>query len=259
MWQHLVTLVCELTHATRKIHDTNYRKFIHVTNKKNLVAAMLDPRPMRLVTGHYGNFEMGGYATGVLGFATHTIARTLDNRFLDRFLMGFREAKLQYILPKVGSAPQADAVLKTGGTLVLLGDQNAGTRGCKVNFLNRPTHCHKALALFTLVSGAPMMVSYCRRRGKTPMRFEISLLDLADPAKGGPELSDAKTLSQWYMDRLAQVIREAPDQYWWVHRLWREEKEMKVNGKAVSEQKATGEKKPRRTAATAGNEDRKAA
>ncbi len=234
-WEHLVTMCCELMHAMRKLHDSNYRKFVTVVRKREMVGALLDPRPLCLVTGHFGNFEMGGYVTGVLGLCTHTIARTLDNRFIDRFLLSFRESKLQYILPKVGSAPQADLVLQTGGTLVLLGDQNAGTRGCKVNFLNRLTHCHKALALFTLVSGAPMMVSYSKRRGKA-MQFEVGMVNLADPKNPGPELSDAKALSQWYMDNLATVILQSPEQYWWVHRLWRDAKDMKVNGKTVEKQ-----------------------
>jgi KDO2-lipid IV(A) lauroyltransferase len=224
--EHLVLMCCELVHAPRKIHESNWRKHVVIKRKREIVTQLLDPRPTCLVTGHYGNFEFGGYMTGILGFVTHTVARTIDNPYLDEFMLKFREAKRQYILPKVGSAPQADAVLKTGGTLVLLGDQNAGNRGCKVDFLHRPTHCHKALALFTLVSGAPMMVNYCRRRGK-PMQFEIGLVGIADPAIGGPQLADARRLSQWYMDCLAQLILESPDQYWWLHRLWREIKPSK--------------------------------
>jgi KDO2-lipid IV(A) lauroyltransferase len=220
-WEHVILICFELVHAPRKIHESNYRKHVLIVRKREIVTQLVDPRPTCLVTGHYGNFEMGGYLTGVLGFPTHTVARTIDNPYLDDFLLRFREAKMQFILPKAGSAVQADAVLETGGTLVLLGDQHAGKRGCKVDFLHRTACCHKALALFTLVSGAPMMVNYCRRRGKA-MQFEIGLVGIADPANPGPELADARRLSQWYMDCLAQVIRETPDQYWWVHRLWRE-------------------------------------
>ena len=44
-----------------------------------------------IVTGHYGNWEIAGYALGLLGFHTHAIARTLDNPFLDDFFRSFRE------------------------------------------------------------------------------------------------------------------------------------------------------------------------
>ena len=36
------------------------------------------------------------------------------------------------------------------------------------------------------------------------------------------ELNDVKALTQWYNDRMAEVVREDPDQFWWVHRRWKE-------------------------------------
>jgi KDO2-lipid IV(A) lauroyltransferase len=221
MWRHLFLLLCEIAHAPRKIHETNWRKYVRIHRKREIVSALLDTRPKVLVSGHFGNFEVGGYINGVLGLTTHTVARTLDNPYLDEYLRKFREAKLQFILPKSGSAPEADAVLKTGGTLVLLGDQHAGPKGCWVEFMNRPASCHKALSLFTLLSGAPMIVAWCRRRER-PMQFEMGLADVADPAHSLGDLADARQLSQWHMDFLAEQIRERPDQYWWLHRLWRE-------------------------------------
>ena len=62
-----------------------------------------------------------------------------------------------------GLAAQVQAVLDSGGALALLGDQSAGPKGCWVEFLGRPASCHKALALFTLSGGAPMLASYARR------------------------------------------------------------------------------------------------
>jgi KDO2-lipid IV(A) lauroyltransferase len=182
---------------------------------------LLDRRPKVLVSGHFGNFEVGGYINGVLGLTTHTVARTLDNPYLEDYLRKLREAKLQFILPKWGSAPDADAVLQSSGLLVLLGDQYAGPKGCWVEFMNRPASCHKALALFTLLSGAPMVVGWCRRLDR-PMRFELGFADIADPAKPLGDLADARRLSQWHMDFLAQQIRQHPEQYWWLHRCWRD-------------------------------------
>ena len=73
---------------------------------------------------------------------TFTVARTLDNPFLDRFLNRFREAKGQFIVDKQGSAGQIDDVLARGGKLVLLGDQHAGPKGCWVDFFGRQASCH---------------------------------------------------------------------------------------------------------------------
>src|SRR6185436_19397024 len=120
-------------------------------------------RPIVMVSGHFGNFEMGGYVAGLLGFPSHTVARTLDNPYLDRFIRRFREANGQFILPKNGSAGQIDSVLKSGGLLVALGDQHAGPKGCWVEFFGKPASYHKAISLFPLINGAPLLLVCARR------------------------------------------------------------------------------------------------
>jgi KDO2-lipid IV(A) lauroyltransferase len=87
--------------------------------------------------------------------------------------------------------------------------------------MGRPASCHKALALFTLSSGAPQMVLY-NRRFQQPMQFEVGCSGKVDPADLPDSLNDIQALTQWYNQRLEQVIRETPEQYWWVHRRWKE-------------------------------------
>lgn len=226
MWRHLLLMIIEIIHAPRKIHDTNWRKFVEVKGRREIVTGMLLPRPKIIVTAHFGNFEIAGYLTGVLGFRAHTVARRIENPFIDAYVNRFREAKGQYILPKHGSAPQAGVVLATGGLLVLLGDQNAGVRGVWVDFMGRPSSCHKALALFTLVSKAPMIAVYCKRT-RGPMHFELGLAGYMDPNIPSPELAGVKPLTQWYNQALEREIRQDMHQYWWVHRKWRDEPKRK--------------------------------
>jgi KDO2-lipid IV(A) lauroyltransferase len=222
MWEHLLLMACEIAHAPRKIHETNWRKFIDVQRKRDLIRAFLSPRSKVVVTAHFGNFEIGGYITGFWGFPTFTVARPLDNPHLDRLVNRFRESMGQVIIPSQGTAELADSLLATGGTLVLVGDQHAGQKGVWVDFVGRPASCHKALALFTLLNKAPMLVTYVRRTAR-PMRFEIGLADYYDPAEpGGDDLAGVSELTQWYNDVLEEEIRRAPEQYWWLHNRWRE-------------------------------------
>lgn len=222
MWEHLFLLVCEVAHVQRKVHETNWRRYISIEQKRELVTYLLDPRPVLLVSGHFGNFEIASYATGLLGFKTYAIARPLDNPYLDRYLKQFREAKGQFMFPKEGSAVQVQAVMDGGGILTLLGDQHAGPKGCWVDFLGRPASCHKALALFTLTGGAPMLVSYAKRT-TGPLRFEIGLSGVADPHRSDPALAGVKPLTQWYNRMLESLILADPHQYWWVHQRWKDD------------------------------------
>jgi Kdo2-lipid IVA lauroyltransferase/acyltransferase len=222
MWEHLLLMVCELAHTPRKVHETNWRQFMRFPRDRESVGYLLGDRPVIMVSGHFGNFEFGSYMVGLLGYSGYVIARPLDNPFLDRFVASFRARYRQSILPKLGSAGQAEAVLKAGGRIGLLGDQHAGPRGCWVDFLGRPASCHKAVALLSLVGGAVLMVT-CSKRVGGPMRFEGGLVAVADPEKPGPEMANVKSLTRWYNLMLEKVILEAPDQYWWLHRRWKGE------------------------------------
>jgi KDO2-lipid IV(A) lauroyltransferase len=220
MWEHLLLMVCEVAQTPRKIHRTNWHRFLQISQKRTFVRYLLDARPTLLVSGHFGNFELGGYVTGLLGFPTFTVARPLDNRLLDRFVNRFRSRNGQFIVPKENSARQIDALLARGAVLSLLGDQHAGNKGCWVEFFGRPASCHKAIALFTLISQAPLLVAFARR-GSRPLRFEVGLAGVADPRNPGPEQAGVVPLTQWFNRRLESMISVAPDQYWWLHRRWK--------------------------------------
>ena len=166
MWEHLFLLLVEIAHAPRKIHDTNWREYVTFHNHVPLVEALLSDRPTVIVCGHYGNFELSGVTMGILGFPSFTIARTLDNPYLDRYINKFRGCRGQYILPKNGSAPQIDALLERGGTLVFLADQHAGPKGCWVDFFGRPASTHKAIGLFSLSNDVAAGGMLCPAQGR---------------------------------------------------------------------------------------------
>lgn len=222
MWHHLLLMVCEVAWAQRRLHLCNWYRHLQFRGNRQIVAQLLSPRPTVVVTGHFGNFEVGGYVTGLMGLRTKTIARRLDNRFLHDWVERFREAKGQTMLDKEGCAPLVERHLRTGGTLSILADQHAGAKGCWVDFLGVTASCHKALALFSLSTSAPMIVVYTRRVGGRPMQFEAGWVAKADPADDPQGVcGSVSDLTRWYNDRLAEAIELAVEQYWWLHRRWR--------------------------------------
>lgn len=234
MWRHLLLMICEIAHAPRRIHRTNWRDHFYVRDKDEVFPILMDPRPTVLVTGHYGNFELAGFVTGLFGLPTTTIARPLDNPHVDEFITEFRSLGGQHMLPKDGSSAPVQEILAQAGTLALLADQHAGGKGCWVDFFGHPTSCHKALALFVLSSKAPMVVCYNRRLNH-PLQFEMGITGVADPLVPSAQLESVKDLTRWYNLKLEEAIRLAPEQYWWLHRRWREVPPNKVKSKPLNE------------------------
>ena len=232
MWEHLFLLVLEVAHTPRKIHETNWRDYVQLTNERALVRALLDDRPLLIIAAHLGNFEVGGYVLGILGFPTYTVARTLDNPYLDRFVNRFRGRTGQHIIPKNGGYAQITEVLSRGGTMTFLADQYAGPKGCWVEFFGRPASAHKAIGLLALDSSAQMSVSTARRLDR-PMQFDMVNHATMDPHEASHAGSTVRDLTQWYTTRLEELVRCMPDQYWWLHRRWKDTRVKKRSKKAA--------------------------
>lgn len=222
MWQHLILMIAEIAQTPRKVHETNWKEHSHIVNQEQFVRTLLSGRPLVLISGHFGNFELGGYLMGLFGFPTYTVARELDNPYLDRFVNEFRGRTDQYMLPKKGSGADIQKVLERGGILTLLGDQAAGQRQCWVDFFGKPASTHKAVSVFSLGNNAPTMVSYARRVGK-PLHYEVGPTAICDPGDPNFEFGTVPLLAQWYTDHLEKLVRESPGQYWWLHRRWKGE------------------------------------
>ena len=83
-YRHFALLLVEITLLPRKLNAGNWRKFGTLVNAAPTLGGLLDRRPLLMVTGHFGNWELAGYALGALGFRTFAIARVLDNPHLEQ-------------------------------------------------------------------------------------------------------------------------------------------------------------------------------
>src|SRR5437762_7184071 len=116
VFRHFCTLIVDIVHLPRCFHSNTWRRFVQLPQADVLLDQMLSDRPLLFLTGHFGNWELGGFMLGALGFQTHAIARTLDNPFVDHFLrVRFREKTGQQVLSKDGDFERIQRVLAEGG------------------------------------------------------------------------------------------------------------------------------------------------
>jgi Kdo2-lipid IVA lauroyltransferase/acyltransferase len=220
MWRSLVLMCCEIAQAPRRINRYSWRKYIELNQLESLVSALLDPRPTILLSGHFGNFEIAGFAAGLFGFPSFTIARPLDNPKLNTFFNTFRGMHGQFILAKQGVANQVSDLLLSGATLTVLGDQADSHSGIELNFLGRRATCHKAIALFALNSNCNMVVATAVRQSQF-MKFALACIGVLDVTRLDKSERSVRSVTQWYNRQLELQIRRAPHQYWWLHRRWK--------------------------------------
>jgi KDO2-lipid IV(A) lauroyltransferase len=220
VYRHFCRLLIEIVHAPRKLHPTNWRRHLDLAGGRALVDGLLSGRPLLLVTGHFGNWELGGYVLGLLGFPTHAIARSLDNPYLDAFLRGFRQRTGQKVLAKNDDYASIQTVLAGSGVLATLADQDAGARGQFVDFFGRPASTHKAVALLALEYNVPMLVIGTPRVGE-PMKYRVVVEEVIRPEEYAGRADAVRAMTQRFTTALERMVRRFPEQYFWLHRRWK--------------------------------------
>jgi Kdo2-lipid IVA lauroyltransferase/acyltransferase len=220
VYVHFCSMLMEILHTPRKLHLTNWRDHVELVGYVPLMEHWLTAeRPMIFLTGHYGNWEVAGYLFGMYGFPTVSVARNLDNPYLDRYLRSFRERTGQALIPKTGGFDQMVEVLQKNEVLCFLADQDAGQRGLYVDFFGRQASTHKAIALLAIEHKAPVVVGVARRIG--PYRYEIRCEDFIDPITMSGTADDIRQVTQRFTSALERLIRQDPTQYLWLHRRWK--------------------------------------
>jgi KDO2-lipid IV(A) lauroyltransferase len=219
--QHLVMLGVEVLFTTRLIHLDTYRRFVELTNFRDVLGLMLrGDRGLIMLTGHYGNWEVLGYVLATLGFPTTSIARPLDNPYVSEYVFGVRERTGQRIIAKKGATTEVTEVLDQKGTVGFIADQNAGSKGLFVDFFGRKASTYKSIGLLAMEYEVPVVIGYARRVGDR-FRFQVGVQDVIYPEDWKAQDDPLRYITQRYTKGIEDFVRDDPGQYLWVHRRWK--------------------------------------
>jgi KDO2-lipid IV(A) lauroyltransferase len=223
MWVHLFRLLSEIAHLPRKLHLHNTYDIIQFRNRSEAVRVLLSDRPVLLLSGHFGNWEMAISVFGMFGFQMGVVARELDNPYLQDWFARFRQQTGHQLIAKKSCFDGMLELLEEGGRFALLGDQDAGRGGVFVEFFGKPASTLKTIALLAQQYNALICVGCSRRlpeRGEHWERFELAVEEVIDPQlleTDNPILE----ITQKYTSALERAVRRAPEQYFWLHKRWK--------------------------------------
>jgi KDO2-lipid IV(A) lauroyltransferase len=219
-FQQIVMLVIDILFTPKIVDKDNWEKYSTYTNVEKSKWLMQGGEPLIFVAGHYSNFEIIGYLLGLFGFDVCSIARPLDNKYINRWLYGVRQKKGQKILDKKGATEKLEQIMNQGTTICFIADQDAGKKGVFVDFFGRKASTYKSIALLAIKHNRPVSVGYSVRRGND-FYFEIGIERLIMPNEWQDKEDPVKWITQEYTSAMETVIRRDPSQYWWLHRRWK--------------------------------------
>lgn len=205
---------------SRIITPTTWPRYIELGEVQHALETLRPGRPAIVLTGHVGNWELLGYTLGMLGFPVHALARPLDNPLLSDWLFGIREARGLRILTKWGATPEMHETLQRGGIVGFTADQNAGEGGLFVPFLGRLASSYKSIGLLAMRYRCPVIAGAAIRRGRS-MRYRFTATDIIQPDEWDDRPDPLYYLTARVNRAMELMIRQAPEQYLWIHRRWK--------------------------------------
>ncbi|MGB7159399.1 MAG: lysophospholipid acyltransferase family protein [Tepidisphaeraceae bacterium] len=219
--QQLVMLGVDVIFTTRLVHIDTWTKYVRLRNFHDVLKLLTDKhRGLIMLTGHYGNWEILGYVLATLGFDTTSIARPLDNPYVNDWLLGVRERKGQRIVDKKGATNDITTLLEQGGTVGFIADQNAGSKGIFVDFFGRRASTYKSIGLLAMEYDVPVIIGYARRVNDQFL-FHVGVQDVIFPEDWKAQDDPLRYITQRYTKGIEDFVRADPGQYLWVHRRWK--------------------------------------
>jgi KDO2-lipid IV(A) lauroyltransferase len=176
-------------------------------------AARARGRPVIMVSGHFGNYDIGRSALMQRGFDVGALYRPMNNERVNAFYVS-RILQIGTPLFRRGRRGMAEMLkfLRQGNCVAILIDQHMAA-GEKLTFFGQPAYTALSAAEMALKYDALLVPGYGIRR-PDGLSFEV-ILEAPIPHTSAAEMT------QRLNDSLEAQVRAHMDQWLWVHRRWK--------------------------------------
>ncbi|MFN4170457.1 MAG: lysophospholipid acyltransferase family protein [Pseudorhodobacter sp.] len=179
-----------------------------------LAEAHAEGRPVILVTGHFGNYDASRAALIARGYRVGALYRPMgDPEFNAHYVAAISRIGTP-VFPR-GRAGLGDMVrfLRSGGMLGLLMDQHM-RHGAALSFFDHTAMTALSAAELALKYDALLVPTYGIRQ---PNGLDFRIVVEAPIPAGTPE-----AMTQALNDSLERLVRDNLDQWFWIHRRWKD-------------------------------------
>lgn len=220
---HLLALLRELI-TFRFLSERRKLEMVRVEGVPELTEAFLAGKGILILTGHFGNFEVSTVA-GIEHFPQvkgriHFLRRPIKPKWLsDLLTRRFNKAGFG-VVGRRGSLEEIVATIEKGDAIVFPFDQYARRpEGIEVEFFGHAAGTYKSMAVIAMATGAPVMpaASWRKPDGTHVLKFWPALAPIEDDDVG----TEIARNTRAYNAALELAIVRHPEQWWWVHRRWK--------------------------------------
>ncbi len=218
--RHLGWMAGEFSQFPKFTRD-NIEHIVLLDGFENFAGAQRRGKGVLFLTGHTGAWELAPFAHALYGYPLHFLVRPIDNPSVDALINHYRCLSGNIPIDKGQSARTMLSILREGGTVGVLMDQNTSLEeGVFVDFFGIPACTSSGLARIALRTGAavvPGFLHWDEDLRKYRLRFEAAI----EPVTSGDTEADVVSTTTLFTRAIENYARQFPDQWLWVHRRWK--------------------------------------
>ena len=194
-------------------------KAVEVEGMEYFEQAMERGKGVLALTGHIGNFELMHMATAANGFKLSVIVKRIKNETANAVIEQLRNHEGLTFYTTKNAYRNCLKALRRNEVVGMIIDQNmTRDEGVFVDFFGKPACTSPGLAFMAAQSKAPVLPVFIYRKESGGFRFKVYPI-IEPPPDRLPESIQSAT--QTYNHAIEDAIREAPEQWIWMHRRWR--------------------------------------
>jgi KDO2-lipid IV(A) lauroyltransferase len=218
VFENLGKVLFETCWALNRDGEELFRHF-KIKNRSNIQDAYNKGRGVLALTGHFGNWELTSVIGRIVGYPLNVVYRPLDFDPLNRFLAEARTRFGASLIHRRRAVRKILRAIYQGGLVSILLDQSVDWyEGVFVDFFGRLACTNQGMALVAMKTQAPVVPAFLVR---DPDGFTAYFFPEVPLSKTGDKIKDVETNTERYNQAIEWMIRQHPDQWFWVHRRWK--------------------------------------
>ncbi len=216
---HFVTLLFEILaiSSSRREFIAEQIKF---SDTKKFQSLINDGKAFFLLTAHFGNWELGAISFGIQFSKTlHVLAKQQRNKYVSDWLNKNREKFGNKVILLGASVREIYKAVRSNYSVGIVGDQRGSKDGPRIDFFNQQTSVYTGTAAIAAKTNIPIIIVLCAKQKKSGYIGHVEELKYDDLT-----CSDAEKeiiITQRYMNILEKYVRLYPEQWFWMHNIWK--------------------------------------
>lgn len=200
--------------------------FLVTHGYENFEAANKKGKGVIFLTCHVGAFDLQVTNMSMRGLNPNIIGTPLKDPRLNNLLWNYRNAHGAIAIERGKETFRMIKVLKSGGSVALLIDQDTKVKTVFVNFFGRPAATPAGATVLALKTGAAVVPTYVHLDEDGLQHMHI--LPEIPMRITGNEDDDVVYNTQVLTNFIEDVIRQHPDQWVWMHERWKTKPESAI-------------------------------